>query len=218
MSFHMSGKAESPSVVVFDLGGVLIGWDPAQAIMSQFSGNWEAARSFLEHVNFAQWNLEQDRGRSWCEASEAFNRSFPEHAGLLEQYVENFHTSLTGAISGSVSVLERLHARGIPLYAITNWAADTFAKTRQDYPFLKVFRDIVISGEEKCVKPDPEIYQILLRRNNLKSEACVFIDDNMDNVRGAQRVGMHAVHFTSPEALETDLEKVLCISMGQGSH
>lgn len=223
MSFHMpendmSQKEGIPSVVVFDLGGVLIGWDPARAIMSRFSGNQEAARSFLESVNFAQWNLEQDRGRPWHEANEAFNQAFPEHTDLLEQYAKNFQTSLTGIIAGSVSILEQLHARGVPLYAITNWAADTFERTRQNYPFLSMFRDIVVSGEEKCVKPNPEIYHILLRRNGLKSEACVFIDDNMDNVRGAQNVGMHGIHFVSPEMLKVDLERILHISMHCESH
>lgn len=217
MSSGKPKKKKRPSVVVFDLGGVLIGWDPARAFLPAFSGDKEATRSFLNDVDFESWNMEQDRGRSWIEAERNFRENHPQYAHIIGQYHDNFDISITGAIAGTVSILERLHAANIPLYAITNWAADTFETTRKNYPFMDLFRDIVVSGEEHQVKPDPEIYQVLLQRNDLKAEDCVFIDDNQHNVDGARRVGMHAIHFTSPEAIESALESLLHIQLSAGN-
>lgn len=217
MSSDTLDRQRSPSVVVFDLGGVLIGWDPARAFLPAFSGDEEATKAFLHDVDFTTWNVEQDRGRPWVEAERDFGTNFPQYAHIINHYRENFDVSITGAISGTVSILERLHEAQIPLYAITNWAADTFETTRKNYPFLGLFRDIVVSGEEHSVKPDPEIYQVLLQRNDLRAEDCIFIDDNQHNVDGARRVGMHAIHFTSPEALEADLETLLQLRLSAGN-
>jgi 2-haloacid dehalogenase len=111
-----------------------------------------------------------------------------------------------GAISGSVDILEALHRRGTPLYAITNWNGDTFRETKLRFPFLNLFRDIVVSGDEKLVKPDAEIFELLLKRNGLAANTCVFIDDSLKNVKGAEAVGMKAIHFTTPEKLRAALK------------
>jgi 2-haloacid dehalogenase len=111
-----------------------------------------------------------------------------------------------GAIDGSVDILETLHKKGTPLYAITNWNQDKFRETRLRFPFLELFRDIVVSGDEKLIKPDTAIYELSLKRNRLKAADCIFIDDSLKNVKGAEAVGMKAHHFTSPEKLKTALK------------
>jgi 2-haloacid dehalogenase len=154
------------------------------------------------------WNLEQDRGRSFADGVIALSRRFPEHAEAIAAYDLRWHETLLGAIDGSVAILEELRARGTPLYAITNFNQDKFKETLQRFPFLSAFRDIVVSGDERVIKPDAGIYRLLLQRNGLAAEDCVFIDDSEKNVKGAEAVGMAGVHFTTPAALRADLTRM----------
>jgi 2-haloacid dehalogenase len=112
---------------------------------------------------------------------------------------------MPGPIDGTVGILEELRQRGTPLYAITNFNQDKFRETLERFSFLRTFRDIVVSGDERLLKPDPAIYRVLLERNGIDAAACVFIDDSEKNVRGAEAVGMKAIHFTTPQALRADL-------------
>jgi 2-haloacid dehalogenase len=191
--------------IIFDLGMVLIEWDPRHVYRKYFAD--EAKMEwFLTHVCNHDWNIEQDRGRSFADAVKLASAAHPEYAREIAAYDLEWHDMVPGAIDGSVDILETLHKKGTPLYAITNWNQDKFRETRLRFPFLELFRDIVVSGDEKLIKPDTAIYELSLKRNRLKAADCIFIDDSLKNVKGAEAVGMKAHHFTSPEKLKTALK------------
>lgn len=190
--------------VVFDIGNVLIHWDPRALYRTIFKSEDEV-EWFLGHVCTHDWNTEQDRGRSFEDAIAEATARHPDHAEAIAAYHLRWTETILGPIPGSVAILETLNAQGTPLYAITNWHQDKFRETRARYPFLGLFRDIVVSGDERVVKPDPAIYRLLLDRNGLEAASCLFIDDNAANVAGARAVGMKAHHFTSPETLRAEL-------------
>lgn len=190
--------------VVFDIGNVLIGWDP-RALYRKIFASEDEVTWFLGNVCTSDWNLEQDRGRSFADAIAEATARHPQHAKAIEAYDRRWAETILGPIAGTVAILEELDARGTPLYAITNWHQDKFRETRGRFSFLDRFRDIVVSGDERLIKPDPAIYELLLARNGLTAESCLFIDDSHRNVAGAQAVGMQAHHFTSPEALRGHL-------------
>lgn len=198
-----------PNTLVFDLGNVLIGWEPRALYRKLFAGRDEEMEWFLDNICTPAWNLEQDRGRSFASAvAELVAQHPPQWHGLIEAYHERWPEMLTGAIEPTVELLERLHTRGTPLYALTNWNHETFQHARERYPFLKHFRGIVVSGEEGCVKPEPDIYHRLLGRYQLDPQACALIDDSLPNVQGALAVGMHAIHFQSPQQLSAALTEL----------
>ena len=191
--------------VVFDIGNVLIRWDQ-RALYRQIFPTEDAVEWFLGNVCTMDWNHEQDRGRSFEDGIAELTARFPEHAEAIAAYHHRWNETILGPIEGSVAILEQLSAQGTPLYAITNWHQDKFRETQARFPFLSTsFRDIVVSGDERVVKPDPAIYRLLLDRNGLEAASCLFIDDNAANVAGAEAVGMKAHHFTSPESLRAEL-------------
>jgi 2-haloacid dehalogenase len=191
--------------IVFDIGMVLIEWDPRHLYRKIFDD--EAKMEwFLANVCTNQWNVEQDRGRSFAEAVKEATAAHPDHADEIAAYDQRWAEMIPGVISGTVDILEALHQRDVSLYAITNWNQDKFRETKLQFPFLNLFRDIVVSGDEKLIKPDPAIYNLLLNRNALVAADCLFIDDSEKNVRGAETIGMKAHHFTSPEKLKAELK------------
>ena len=192
--------------VVFDLGNVLLRWDPRFLYRKIFA---DEARMewFLSHVCNPDWNMEQDRGRSFAAAVQEAQARHPDHAEAIAAYDLRWHETLPHAIGGSVAILEELHKKGVPVFAITNWNSDKFRETRARFAFLDLFRDIVVSGDERLVKPDAVIYQLFLRRNGLAARDCLFIDDSAANVKGAESVGMKAHHFTSAEKLRHSLRQ-----------
>lgn len=195
-----------PTTVVFDLGNVLIGWDPRALYRPLFPDREDEMEWFLANVCTHEWNLEQDRGRSFAEGVALLTGVHDARwHELIRAYHERWPEMLTGAIGGSVALLERLHALCTPLYAVTNWNQDTFQYARERYAFLSLFRGIVVSGEERVVKPDPAIYQLLFERHALSPGACVFIDDSRVNVEGARAVGMHGVLYQDAQQLEAAL-------------
>lgn len=210
----MSGPAVSsqdrpkPQAVVFDLGAVLIDWDPRHLYRKIFPGDAATMEWFLAEVCPAAWNVEQDRGRSWDVAIAEATARHPAHAAAIAAYRARWHEMAPAAIAGSVAVLERLDAAGVPLYAITNWAADTFAECRPRFPFLSRFRHIVVSGELGLLKPDPAIYHALATASGLDLRTCVFIDDSPKNVAGAEAVGMTGLLFTTPSRAAVDLRQL----------
>ena len=193
--------------VVFDLGNVLLRWDPRFLYRKLFSREDEM-EWFLAHVCSNAWNLEQDRGRSFAEAVRLLSLEFPDHAEAISAYDSRWHETLPHAIEASVTILEALHARSVPLYAITNWNGAKFRETKLRFAFLDRFRDIVVSGDEGLLKPDAAIYELFLNRNRLNAGDCLFIDDSLSNVRGAEALGMRAHHFTSPEKLDEILSEL----------
>ncbi len=191
--------------LIFDLGMVLISWDPRHVYRKIFNDNAKM-EWFLENICSGAWNLEQDRGRSFADAVKLLTKSHPDYAAEIAAYDEQWHLMVPGAITSSVDILEALHKNGTPLYAITNWNQDKFRETKLRFPFLNLFRDIVVSGDERLIKPDPAIYELCLKRNKLKAAECLFIDDSLKNVKGAEAVGMKAYHFTTPETLKAELK------------
>ena len=190
--------------VVFDIGMVLIEWDPRHLYRKIFTD--EAKMEwFLANVCTPDWNLEQDRGRKFSDAVKLTSAQHPEYAAEIEAFDSRWTEMIPGVIEGSVDILEALHKKGVPLYAITNWNHEKFHQTKLNYPFLNLFRDIVVSGDEKMLKPTPEIFYLLARRNNISLSDSIFIDDSLKNVKGAEAVGMQAHHFASPGGLRSDL-------------
>jgi 2-haloacid dehalogenase len=193
------------TTVVFDVGKVLIEWDPRHLYRKLFAGDDARMEWFLREVCPPAWNLEQDRGRPWPEAIAEATARHPDHAAEIAAYRDRWTEMVPDAIWPSVALLEALAARGVPLFAITNFAVDTFAETMTRFPFLFRFRGIVVSGAEGIVKPSPEIFHRLAARYGLAPETCLFIDDVAENVAGARAVGMRGHLFTSPDALRLEL-------------
>ncbi len=202
----MSGMENPPKIVVFDIGQVLIEWDPRHLYRDLFDGYEDLMEDFLDNVCSPAWNLEQDRGRPWADAVAQLTAEHPDCAELIRSYDELWEQMVPGPIPGTPEILAELKARGVPVYAITNFSADKFALSQKRFDFLNGFDGIVVSGVEKVVKPDPKIYRILLDRYGLDAADCLFIDDNPDNVESARAVGMTAHHFAGAEALRRDLE------------
>ena len=193
--------------IVFDLGMVLIEWDPRHLYRNVFDDpakmEW-----FLANVCNHDWNLRQDGGRSFDDGVAEATARYPEYATEIAMYRDRWMDMVPGAIGGSVKILEQLHEKGVPLFAITNWNGDTFRATRERFQFLNLFRDIVVSGDENIIKPDPAIFHLLAKRSNIDLTESLFIDDSLKNVEGAEAVGMKGHHFTSPESLRATLEKL----------
>lgn len=191
--------------VVFDVGGVLLDWSPYH-LYRRMLPNDQAISDFLDEVGFDAWNIAQDAGgRTWDEAVDDLASRFPHRRELITAAHHRWHDMVHGSIAGTVSIIERLSQAGTPLYAITNFSSEKYIEAFERYPFFAHFRDVVVSGDERLLKPDPAIYRALLTRNQLNAADCVFIDDNLKNVAGAEAIGMSAVHFTTPHALAASL-------------
>jgi 2-haloacid dehalogenase len=191
--------------VVFDLGNVLITWDPHPAI-AQAVGDEVAARFLADRgFDFMAWNHLQDAGRSWDDGEDAAVASYPHWEPAIRAYRANFGDSLVDAIQDTVQILRELHAAGIPLYGLTNWSVELFPVARSRFAFLDLFEDIVVSGEEGVAKPDPEIFRILRERVGHPLGGCIFIDDSPVNIRAAGEAGLDAILFTDTGHLREDL-------------
>ncbi len=193
--------------VIFDLGGVLIDWNPRHLFRKLFDDE-QAMEHFLRHVCTPEWHLQHDAGKPFAETRDELKQRYPEHAALIDAFGDRHDEMFPGAITGTVALLERLAAAGVPLYAITNFPAQTYPVAQQRFAFLNLFRDVAVSGYERLVKPDPELFRILLRRNNIAPSQAVFIDDSLRNVEAANALGLQGVHFTSPETLERELRSL----------
>jgi 2-haloacid dehalogenase len=193
------------TVAVFDVGRVLIEWDPSRLYRQVFAGDAARVEWFLAEVCHAAWNREQDRGRPWAEGiAEAVTRH-PSMRAEIEAYRARWHEMVAADIPGSVALLRALKACGVPLFAITNFAADTFAEITARFDFFALFDGIVVSGTERVLKPDPAIFGVLAQRHGVALQDCLFIDDIEENIAGARAVGMHGHLFTTPEALRVEL-------------
>jgi 2-haloacid dehalogenase len=191
--------------VVFDLGGVLIDWDPRR-LFRKLLADEAAVEEFLATVCTPEWNAEQDRGRPFAEGVVELVERFPAHAAAITAYHERWPEMLAGDIGGTVELLAELRAAGVPLYALTNWSAETFGIARERFEFLEWFDGVLVSGEERMIKPDPAIFRLLLDRFGLDPGATFYVDDSEPNVEAAGRLGFDAVRFTTPARLRRDLE------------
>lgn len=195
-------------VAVFDLGGVLIDWNPRYLYRKLFKGDENAMEHFLATICTPSWNREQDAGRSFAEGCGLLKAAHPDKAYLIDAWFERYDEMLAGSIQGTVDILSDLHAQGVPLYALSNWSAETFSFALKRWEFLKWFKGIMLSGEVGLVKPDPKIYDLFLKTFAIHPASAVYIDDLESNVHGAAAFGMHGILFTDPVALRADLREV----------
>ena len=193
--------------IVFDLGNVLINWDPYLLYRKLFDDQ-QQMKDFLTNVATMDWNEEQDMGRSLQEGTDILVRQYPEHEANIRAYYTRWEEMLGGAIEDTLALLKQLKASGkYKLYALSNWSAETFGIAQRHYDFLNWFDGMVISGPEKTRKPFPEIYHILLNRYHLNPEECLFIDDNYRNILAAEALGIPSVRFVGAEDLEVRLRE-----------
>ena len=190
--------------VVFDVGRVLYEWDLRHLFAKLIDDEAELDR-FLAEVVSLEWHFQHDAGRPATEMIAERAAEFPHYAGHIRAWLERFNESVPGPVPGSLELVERLHRRGVPLYAITNFGADTWAGFRPTAPVFARFRDIVVSGDERLAKPDPAIFALAERRFGHPAQTMLFIDDNADNVAAARERGWQAHHFRDAVALEADL-------------
>jgi 2-haloacid dehalogenase len=193
--------------VIFDIGGVLIDWNPRH-LYSKLLPDDAAIEAYLKEIGFDEWNLALDAGGRWGPAVMELSERLPHRRELIEAAHLRWHEMLPGAIDGTVVILEKLAEKNVPLYAITNYSSEKWAETLARFPFFRHFRDIVVSGDEGIVKPDPALFRLFLDRNGLSTGSCLYIDDKPENVEAAQAVGIHAIVFESPEKLEDDLTRL----------
>lgn len=193
--------------VVFDLGGVLVDWDPRYLYRTLFDDE-AAMERFLAEVCTPDWNLAQDAGRPWAEAVAVLSAQHPHHAGHIAAYRTRWLETLRGPIQPTVDLLAQLRDRGVRLYALTNWSQETFPLARERFDFLGWFQGIVVSGEEKLIKPDPQIFQRLIQRYAIEPARTLYIDDSPRNVAAAEALGMHGWHFRGADALRAHMRSL----------
>jgi len=192
---------------LFDLGRVLLDWDPRHYYRSLFSSE-QALEHFVENVIAHDWYLEMDAGKAADEAIDERCRAYPEHAALIARWKEGWPSMLRGPIAGSVEILSELRGRGVRLYALTNFSRETWPIAMARFDFLSWFEDAIVSGEHGIVKPDPRIFELAISRCRLEPPRTVFIDDTPANVEAARRRGFRALQFSTPETLRQDLARL----------
>ena len=194
--------------IIFDLGNVLIKWDPKRVYRTIFKTDAQIDK-FLAEICTMEWNEQQDAGRPIAEANRILIEKYPLYQPEIEAYYGRWTEMLGGEISGTVDVLEELKtSRKYRLYALTNWSAETFPEALKRYEFLQYFKEILVSGKEGMKKPSAEIYQLALSRFGIDPATAIFIDDSAKNVAGAEAVGIQSIHFKSAEQLRQDLTKL----------
>ena len=195
--------AKTP-IVVFDVGNVLLRWDP-RLLYRQLIPDEDRLHWFMQNVCTGAWNIEQDRGRPWEEAVAILVAAHPEWEAEIRASDTRWHETIPGVIEQSVSVLAELKARGDKVYAITNFSREKWAECLIRFPFLQSFDGAVVSAHEGLIKPDPAIFETLLRRYDLAAGDCIFVDDSARNIAAARAAGMQAVHFVEPIDLRAEL-------------
>jgi 2-haloacid dehalogenase len=190
---------------------VLIDWDPRHLYRGLFA-DAASMESFLAEITTPAWNREQDAGRPWADAIAVLVERHPEQRELIEAFYCRWPEMMAGRIEGTVAILQRLRDAGVPVYALSNWSAETFPIARRRFPFLDWFAGIVISGEVGAVKPEPGIFEHLVDLYALDPRASVFIDDSLENVEAARRLGFVALRFVGAPALEGDLVRLGLLS------
>jgi 2-haloacid dehalogenase len=200
-------KAVAMDAVLFDLGKVLLDWDPRYYYGRYFASD-EELEHFVQRVVGHDFYLEMDAGKPADQAIAERSRAFPGHAALIARWKEGWPVMLRGAIPGSVDILEALRRRGVRLYALTNFSSETWPIAQARFEFLSWFEDAIVSAEHGIVKPDPRIFELAISRCRLEPAQTVFIDDAPVNVAAGRACGLHAIHFTSAERLREDLAAI----------
>ncbi len=193
--------------IIFDLGGVLIDWNPERLFKKIFKDP-EEMKYFLSEVCTPDWNEQQDGGRLIADANKILIDKFPKYEAEINAFYGRWPEMLGGPIDGTVEIFKELiEAKTHRIYALTNWSAETFPVALERYDFLQWFEGILVSGTEKLKKPDPKIYNLILDRYKIHGPNSVFIDDNLRNIKASIDCGIHGIHFSSPEQLRKDLKE-----------
>jgi 2-haloacid dehalogenase len=192
--------------IIFDFGNVLLEWNPRFVYRHFFPNDAEGMERFFQEVSFMEWNLQQDKGRPFAEGIAVLSQQFPHHSRLIQAYHDHWIDSVGESITGTVEILRQLKRVGFSLYGLSNWSAETFPYARAKYDFFDLFDDMVISGEVGHVKPEPEIFQILLGKIGRPAQECLLIDDSLPNIHQAEKMGFAVIHFQTPGQLAATLQ------------
>jgi len=201
----MTGSNDLRRAVVFDFGGVLVDWNPLYLYCKLFDGNSEAAEKFLDEIGFDAWNTEMDRRRSIAERITDLSRQFPQYAELIRAYDARWEESVAGPIESNVQILQTLKQAGHPVYGLSNCPAEKYWVMHGKYPFFAQLDATVLSGEVDLLKPDARIFNLLLEKAERSAAECVLIDDSAVNIAAARELGWDAIHYQSPQQLQTEL-------------
>jgi 2-haloacid dehalogenase len=203
--------------ILFDFGNVLLEWNPRYVYRRYFPDDEAAMEQFFQEVNFMDWNAQQDKGRTFAEGVAVLSSEFPQYAHLIQAYHDNWKDSIGSSLQGTVEIMKQLKRAGYSVYGLSNWSAETFPLVREKFVFFGLLDDIIISGEVGQIKPDPEIYEIALRRIGRPASECLFIDDSLANIEQAQKMGFAVVHFHSPEQLRRELKTLKLLDSNSSS-
>ena len=193
--------------IVFDYGGVIVDWNP-RYLYDNYFGDKVKSQWFLDNICLYSWNIQMDGGKPFAEGVAELQAKHPEWAEAIAIYHSRWEEMVSGEVEGTANVLRALKAAGYGVYGLTNWSAETFPIIRDKYAVFGEFDGMVVSGDERLLKPDAAIYRCLLDRYKLNAAESLFIDDNADNVIGAKAVGMEALQFVSAQQLECDLREI----------
>ena len=195
--------------IVFDFGNVLIDWNPAYLFLPYFNGDQEKCRFFTDHVCNREWFTRMDRGESMDKCVAELQIQYPEYADAVATFRDRWFDMCSGEIPGMLELIQDLKSKGVGVYGLTNWPAETFDEARRRFKTIASIDNIVVSSHVKLAKPEPAIYQLLLSKYNLNPQECVFIDDRKDNVDAAHALGMKGIVFPgSADALQKELAKI----------
>lgn len=192
--------------IIFDYGNVLLEWNPRYVYEPHFPDDPDGMERFFNEVDFMGWNAKQDKGRAFKEGVADLSAQFPQYSHLIQSYHDNWKDSIGAANWDTVEIMKHLKQKGYPLYGLSNWSAETFPYAREKYDFFDLFDDMVISGYVGHVKPEPEIYRMLLEKINRAADECLFIDDSLPNIQQAQNMGFQTIHFKTAKKLADELK------------
>jgi HAD superfamily hydrolase (TIGR01509 family) len=201
----MNKESQKLPTIIFDIGGVLISWEPRKLFSQFFPNNPTGMERFLEEVDFYNWNTHMDWGFPFAQGVAELSQRFPAYSYLIHAYDQLFEQSLVGAIEPTVAILQELKQAGFHLYGLSNWSTEKFYLVKDHYPFFNWFDDMVISGDVKLAKPDPRIFELILSKIGRPAEECLFIDDTLDNIVVAGKMGFQTIHFQSPDQVRAEL-------------
>jgi len=198
---------KAPVYAIFDLLGVLIDWNPRHLYRILYRGDTIAMERFLSSVCTPAWHEAQDAGRPIAEAVDETVTRYPDHRVMIEAYYTQFDRMMRGANVATVKVLEKLHASGVHLYALANFSTETFPLAEARFDFLRLFKAIMISGQEGIAKPDSRLYATLVQRHAINPRRTVFIDGFARNLPPAAALGMQTIHYTNADSLSAKLRQ-----------
>lgn len=194
--------------IIFDFGNVLIEWEPRHVFRRHFPNDEQGMERFLHEGGFMAWNAMQDRGRPFADGVAEYSQEFPQYAGLIQAYRERWVDSIGEVNWDTVGMMRQLKEAGYPIYGLSNWSAETFPYARAKFDFFDLLDDMVISGQVGFVKPEPEIYHLMLAKIGKPAGECLFIDDALPNIRQANTMGFKTIHFKSSAQLRDEIHRM----------